>query len=94
MPLPALTEGKGLVMKHKHIVASFQLEVDFKSLVIMLLFSATEGVSHSNRSVCFKTQLFNIVWISKTHFLVHRLSAVTFWGAYESWTSYLDIKGM
>lgn len=80
-------------MKHKHTVASFQLEVDFKSLVIMLLFSATEGVSHSSRSVCFKTQLFNIVWISKTHFFLYRLGAITFWGAYESWTSYLDIKG-
>lgn len=90
MPLPAWTEGKGLVMKHKHIVASFQLEVDLKSLVIMLLFCATEGVSHSNRSVCFKTQLFNIVWISKTHFLVYRISAITF---YESCTSCLDITG-
>lgn len=80
-------------MKHRHIVASFQLEVDFKSLVIMFIFSATEGVSHRNRSVCFKSELFSVVWISKTHLLVYGLSAVTLQGAHERWTLHLDIKG-
>lgn len=91
IPLPARSAGKGWDMKHRHIMASFQLEVRFKSLVIV--FSATEGVSHRNRSACFKTKLFSVVWISKTHLSVYGLSAVTLRGAREGWTMHLDTKG-
>lgn len=80
-------------MKHRYVVGSFQLEVGFKSLVIMFIFSATEGVSHRNRSACFKTGLFSVVWIIKTHLLVYGLSAVTLHVAHESWPLHLEIKG-
>ena len=59
----------------------------------MFIFSAIEGVSHRNRTVCFKTELFNVVWISKMHLLVYGLSAIKSHGAHESWTLHLDIKG-